>query len=157
MKKFLTNDFFQAIENESKIDWIEKKVTWASIFIWDKILVCQRTKDEFMPWLVELPSWNVEMNESLIEWLVREVKEETWLNINCVYSYVWYFDYLSWSWKKARQFNFLVTCDEWNVLINPDEHESYYLIDLDTINDFNISEKTKEIIKISFAIKNGIH
>lgn len=106
-----------------------------------------------MPWLVELPSGNVEENETLLEWLTREIKEETWLEVDTIDTYLWHFDYTSWSWKKTRQLNFLVTCKPWTIVLNPSEHEKYYLIGMNDLGNFDVSKEMNEILTLAFETR----
>ena len=52
--------------------------------------------------LVKLPSETVDLNESLIEALSREVTEETGLKITKIDSYLGFFDYISGAGKKNK-------------------------------------------------------
>ena len=49
---------------------------------------------------MELPSGTLDLNESLIEALAREVTEETGLKITKIDSYLGFFDYIFRSGKK---------------------------------------------------------
>ena len=137
----------QAVDR-ALIDGIQKKVAWAVIMINWKILLCKRTEDEFMPWLIELPSGNIDSWESIIDWLCREVYEETWLEVDSIEYYIWRFDYTSWSGKKARQFNFIVNCKSGDIKLNPQEHSEYFLIEPSDIpaTELKISESTKKVL-----------
>ena len=70
----------------------------------------------------------------------EEVKEETNLDIKKVVSYVNYFDYLSGSNKKCRQFNFKVEVTGGPIILT--EHDTYKWIDLEDFVKYN-----KEICK----------
>ena len=67
-----------------------------------------RKTDDFMGGIDELPSGNMEKGENIYAALIREVKEETNLDIVNVKSYIGSFDYISGSGKKARQYNFVL-------------------------------------------------
>jgi 8-oxo-dGTP diphosphatase len=58
--------------------------------------------------------------------------------------YLGYFDYLSKSGRRTRQFNFKVTTEPGEIKINPAEH-SNFLISSD-LNGLNISEEVKKIL-----------
>lgn len=89
------------IEKDLLKDGIEKVVVGAVIFLSQETpLLLRRTASDFMGGLVELPSGTVDKGETLIEALVREVKEETGLSVASIDSYIGYFDYLSGSGKK---------------------------------------------------------
>ena len=68
----------------------------------------RRRQDDFMGGISELPSGVVEEGETLGEALVREVEEETGLELIRRGDYVGFFDYLAGSGRATRQFNFQV-------------------------------------------------
>ena len=61
-----------------------------------------RKIDDFMGGIDELPSGNMEKGENIYAALIREVKEETNLDIVNVKSYIGSFDYISGSGKKSK-------------------------------------------------------
>ncbi|MEU7146170.1 NUDIX hydrolase [Nocardia sp. NPDC046473] len=71
------------------------------------------TGRRFMGGIWEPPSGKVDPGEALDETLIREVKEETGLDVAGIRKYLGEFDYRSGSDKKCRQFNFTVdvVCD----------------------------------------------
>ena len=74
--------------------------------------------------------------------IIREIKEETNLDIKKVTSYIDQFDYLSGSSKKCRQFNFKVEVTGGPILLT--EHDSYKWISLNEIEtEKNISPEVK--------------
>jgi 8-oxo-dGTP diphosphatase len=88
------------------------------------VLLLKRPEDDFMGGIFELPSGKVEPGEAIDEALVREVKEETGLDLSLIREYIGCFDYQSGSGKKSRQFNFAVdvTAPE---PIELQEHDAY--------------------------------
>ncbi|MDD2495534.1 MAG: NUDIX hydrolase, partial [Tissierellia bacterium] len=98
-------DFFEVLEDKVKKDGIAKRVS-AGVIMNEKneILLLKRRDDDFMGGIYELPSGNVDLGESIQEGLVREIKEETDLNVDEIGMYINTFDYLSGSGKKSRQF-----------------------------------------------------
>lgn len=129
-----------------------KKIVVGGVILNQKneVLLLKRASDDFMGGLIELPSGTVDENETLIDALQREVKEETGLDAKEINEYLGSFDYLSSSRKKTRQLNFLVTVNKNNeVKLNEKEHSQYHWINLDSdeIDTLNISMKTKNIIK----------
>lgn len=73
-----------------------------------RILILRRKADDFMPGFWELPSGRLENGESFLLGLVREVKEETGLDLAVIHTLLGHFDYFSKSGKKTRQFTFWV-------------------------------------------------
>jgi 8-oxo-dGTP diphosphatase len=138
------NELLEQLKNKAQEDDIQKIVAGAVIILDNKILLLERANGEFKEGLIELPSGGVNDNETIIQGLIREVKEETGLKVISVTDYLGYFDYLSKSGRKTRQFNFKVITEPGEIKINPIEH-SRFLISND-FNGLNISEEVKKIL-----------
>ena len=148
----ISDELSDEFDSKIKDDGIQKVVAGAVISFSDgKILLLERTPDEFKGGLVELPSGGINQSESIIDGLTREIKEETGLDVSEIDRYLGYFDYHSSSGKKARQFNFAVSVKSGEVKVNPSEHSKFYLVEptVEELQKLNISEKTKEVIRIS--------
>lgn len=145
------NTILQKLKEEAKKDNVEKIVVGALIFKDKKILVVRRSVNEFLPGLIEIPSGKVDKGESIDEALIREVKEETNLDVIKIKNYVGNFDYQSQSGKKSRQLNFIAQV-EGSISLNPKEHDAFFLFDKNEILNYklNVSDKTKQIIISSF-------
>jgi len=155
----IDRDLIANLLNNLKVDDVQKVVVGGVIYDSNnRILLLKRVSDDFMGDLVELPSGTVDKDETLLDALQREVKEETSLDIQSIDKYIDSFDYFSSSGKKTRQLNFLLTCKTTHVKLNPKEHSAYYWIDInsDKINSLNISLETKNIIKKQKGKNNGI-
>jgi len=117
--------FYDLLVEKAKEDGIVKNVVGGIVMDNKKnVLILTRKADDFMGGIDELPSGGVKEGESLYDALVREVKEETNLDVENVSFYVNSFDYLSSSGKKTRQYNFVVkvkTEDD----IKLTEHDNY--------------------------------
>ena len=96
---------------EADLDGVVQLVVGAVVEDDGKVLLLKRPADDFMGGIFELPSGKVEPGEDLRTALVREVEEETGLQVAAATAYLGSFDYLSGSGKKSRQFNFVVTVD----------------------------------------------
>ncbi|MEV6717257.1 NUDIX domain-containing protein [Lentzea sp. NPDC051208] len=94
---------------EAEADEVAQLVVGAVVESEGKVLLLKRPADDFMGGIFELPSGKVELGEDLKTALVREVEEETGLQVAEATAYLGSFDYLSGSGKKSRQFNFVVT------------------------------------------------
>ena len=114
----------EQLSTEAKRDGVQQFVVGAVVQYDGKVLLLQRPEDDFMGGIFELPSGKVEGEEALDMALIREVKEETGLDVTTIHGYLGSFDYLSGSSKKSRQFNFAVdvTSPEPVVL---QEHDAY--------------------------------
>ncbi|MTJ15848.1 MULTISPECIES: NUDIX domain-containing protein [unclassified Dolichospermum] len=92
----------------------------------NELLLLQRDKDEFIGGLYELPSGGVEKGETLAEALVREVREETGLEVTHIGDFVNSFDYTT---KRglARQMNFITSVHCYTVSLSA-EHQDFMWI-----------------------------
>lgn len=135
--------FYDFLQNKAIEDGIEKFVVGAVITNEKgEIFLAKRKKDDFMGGIYEIPGGNAKKGEGIYETLIREIKEETNLDIKKVESYIDQFDYLSRSCKKCRQFNFKVTTTGGPILLT--EHDSYKWIELKEIdNEKEISPEVK--------------
>lgn len=111
-----------------------------------EILLLKRAPNEFLPGLVELPSGKVEPNETLTEALVREIKEETNLDVKSIDEYLGHFDYKSKSNTSTRQFNFEIHVRDYSKLKISEEHESAYWIKENEIDEYNTSDNIRHLI-----------
>lgn len=140
-------NFYEYLENRAKDDGIGKIVVGAVITNDnDEILLMKRKEDDFMGGIFEIPGGNAEDGEGIYEVLEREIKEETNFDLKRVISYINYFDYLSGSGKKSRQFNFKVEVTGGPIILT--EHDTYRWVNLDEIETQNVSDAVKESLII---------
>lgn len=116
----------------------------------NEVLIMSRKTDDFMGGIDELPSGNMEQGENIYESLVREVKEETNLDVVNVKSYIGNFDYISGSGKKARQYNFVIDVkNTGNIILT--EHDGYNWLTIEEIRkNSKITEEVKYILEICY-------
>ena len=139
--------FYKYLENKAKNEGISKIVIGAVITNKSgEILLMRRKKEDFMGGIFEIPGGNAEKGEGIQEVLAREIKEETNLDLKKVMTYINYFDYLSGSGKKCRQFNFKVEVTGGPIELT--EHDTYKWVRLDEIEAQNISDEVKECLII---------
>ncbi len=138
-------------------DGIEKLVVGGIIKNENKFLILSRKQDDFMGGIDEIPSGKLESGETLFEGVVREVKEETNLDVVQIDGYVDFFDYLSGSGKKSRQYNFIVSVKDFNN-IKLTEHDEFKWLDIKECNaNKKITFKTLTTINIAdFNLKNNL-
>lgn len=140
-------NFYEYLENRAKDNGVEKIVVGAVIMNDNgEILLMRRKEDDFMGGIFEIPGGNAEKGEGIYEVLAREIKEETNLDLKKVMTYINYFDYLSGSGKKCRQFNFKVEVKGGPIVLT--EHDTYKWVRLDEIEVQNVSEEVKECLII---------
>lgn len=115
-----------------------------------QVLIISRKTDDFMGGIDELPSGNMKQGENIYEALVREVKEETNLDVVNVKSYIGNFDYISGREKKARQYNFVLGVKNTeNIILT--EHDKYNWLTIEEIRKSNkITDEVKYILEICY-------
>ena len=153
MRNHVTGEQIAVLEQAIEDDNIQKVVVGAVILQNKKVLLVKRVANDFMGGLVELPSGGVDSNETILEALVRESKEETSLDLTSIDYYLGGFGYKSGSGKKARQLNFVVTSTG-ETKLNPAEHDQYFwLSPTDAkFNELNISEQTRNVVRKALTL-----
>lgn len=142
-------DFFEDLEKKGKKDGIMKRIAGGIISNENnEILFLKRKSDDFMGGILELPSGNVEEKETIDQGVVREVKEETGLEINKIGIFINAFDYLSRSGKKSRQYNFeAIVKKSDNIFLT--EHDEYRWLSYEEIQKSNeVTDEVKYTILI---------
>lgn len=116
----------------------------------NKVLMMSRKTDDFMGGIDELPSGNMEQGENIYDAIIREVKEETNLDVVNVKSYIGSFDYISGSGKKSRQYNFVLDVKNIeNIILT--EHDKYNWLTIEEIRKSSkITEEVKYILEICY-------
>ncbi|MET8779486.1 NUDIX domain-containing protein [Nocardia sp. NPDC004654] len=130
---------------DAQRDGVQQLVVGAVVHYDGKVLLLQRPADDFMGGLWELPSGKVDPGETIDQALIREVKEETGLDITGIRGYLGEFDYQSGSGKKSRQFNFAVDVADPEP-IQLTEHDAYTWITEG--EDPPVSEAVKEVLAL---------
>ncbi len=139
--------FCEYLANKAKNDGINKLVVGAVITNEKgEVLLMKRKQDDFMGRIFEIPGGNAEDGESIYDILKREIKEETNFDLTKVISYINYFDYLSRSGKKCRQFNFKVEVTGGPIVLT--EHDTYKWVKLDEIETQDVSNEIRECLMI---------
>src|ERR1700730_9794612 len=85
-----------------------------------QLLALDRPSADSWGGIEELPSGQVELGETLLDALERELEEETGLAPELVAGHLFSFDYRSASGKKTRQLNFLVVSNGAHVRTSPE-------------------------------------
>ncbi len=132
---------------------IERKIVAGVVANEGKILIIQRSSKEWLyPNLWELPSGKKEPLEPTEKAIIREVKEETGLNVSIIKVFS-VFDYQIGKENEIRdatQINFLVEPrGNIDVVLSP-EHQNFAWIGEDEINKYDLTEQTQRVIKQGF-------
>ncbi|WP_322759071.1 NUDIX hydrolase [Frankia sp. Cr2] len=128
---------------EAEEDGVQQFVVGAVVQHDDKVLLLQRPEDDFMGGIFELPSGKVEPGEALDTALIREVQEETGLDVDALGDYLGSFDYTSGSGKKSRQFNFAVDVTSPEP-IELQEHDAYTWTPIN--EELSVTDAVKDVL-----------
>lgn len=148
-------DFYSYLIEQAKKDGVQKLVA-GGIVLNDQraILVMTRKLDDFLGGIDELPSGHLENNETIVQALQREIKEETGMDILRIESYLNYFDYFSQSGKKTRQFNFVIIPTACSRVVLT-EHTAYrWQTAEQAVANPKITDEVKSCIRIFQANEN---
>ena len=139
--------FLDFLEDSAKKDDIDKFVVGAIITNQKgEILLVKRKQDDFLGGFFEIPGGNAEKGEGIYNTLVREIKEETNLDLKRIDKYINYFNYTSKSGKKCRQFNFKVEVEGDDIKLT--EHDTYKWIGLNEIEEQYVTPEMRECLVI---------
>jgi len=136
---------------------IIQKVTASGAVIKDgKILILQRAQDDdIFPGLWELPSGKKEPRESVYDAVVREIKEETDVDV-MVLDIIFTFNFEVEKPDEIKDFTQLVFLVEpvgdANVKIS-NEHQDFKWVSKEDLDNYNLSKETKEAINKAFEKK----
>ena len=124
----------------------------------DKVLLLQRSADEdIYPEMWELPSGKREFFESSHDSLIREIKEETGLDVKIIQPCS-VFEYKIEKPNEIRdstQINFIVTSDSSEVKIS-NEHQNFNWISEGEIEQCDMSDETKKTIRSAFNLHSKV-
>jgi 8-oxo-dGTP diphosphatase len=131
---------------------IQRVVVGGVVLKDNKALILKRHENEkILPGMWELPSGKLEFNEKPHEGIIREVKEETGIDAEVILPFD-VFDYMvekEDSKRHSVQINFLLKMTSETVKIS-DEHQDYAWVSKEELDNFKISEKTKNTLLKAF-------
>lgn len=143
----------QNLLNTAATQGIERVVVAAVIRDGDRVLLLERSPEDYLGGMFELPSGVVETRETLDEALRREVAEETGFALIGVDRYLGCFDYSSRSGRLTRQFNFLATV-QWTPVVTLSEHESFAWVDVEELAEYPVSQEVREVLLQALGCKD---
>jgi 8-oxo-dGTP diphosphatase len=134
---------------------VQKVVVGGVIFNDNKVLIVQRNSNEdVFPNLWELPSGKKEVLETADDALIREIFEETGIKVKIIMP----FDIFNYQIEKpdaikdSTQINYLVKLENNSEVKLSSEHQKFAWINEAEVDDYNLSESTKNTIKKAFTI-----
>ncbi len=135
---------------------IVQKIVLGGVVMRDgKMLILQRSRNEDVyPGIWEFPGGKREPLESSENSLLREIKEETSLNVKLIMPFS-VFDYQiekPGEIRDSTQINFLVAPIGDGKITLSEEHQAFAWITSKEIDEYNFTEETKNVIKKAFEI-----
>ena len=95
----------------------------------EEYVMIKRKNTWFLDWYYGLPSWHLNSNETITEWLIREMKEEIGITVTD-YELVHTANHFADNWSNYFLFFFLIKNYEWEIVNNePDKSEWIFYID----------------------------
>ncbi|MEC3978154.1 NUDIX hydrolase [Amycolatopsis sp. H20-H5] len=140
----IDSTILEQLTAQAAVDDVQQLVVGAVVQDGDTVLLLQRPLDDFMGGIFELPSGKVEPDEALDAALIREVKEETGLEVTAIEDYLGHFDYASGSGQKSRQFTFAVVVNAVEPVVL-EEHDDYQWAALG--GDLPVTDAVKDVIQ----------
>lgn len=142
--------FYDILQSEAVADRIHRIVVGGVVKKEDKFILLERQSDEFMDGIFEIPSGKMEFGETIDNCLIRQIKEEIGCDIKKVRKYLGYFDYLSNTGHKVRQFNFLIDLnDNCDMMLSKEHKKIEYLTMHDCEFCSNISDELMFILNLA--------
>ncbi len=130
----------------ARAEGVSRFVVGAVLMRHQTILLLRRIPSDFMGGIYELPSGKVEHRESLGEALLRELKEETSLELARMEQYVGSIDYFSKAGEPTRQFNFIARVSDYSG-IRLTEHDDYVWAGKSQLEQLPMSEETRDTVQ----------
>ena len=129
---------------------IDRLVVAAVIREGDKVLLLERSPEDYLGGLFELPGGVVEPGETLHKALRREVAEETGLIVAALDRYLGGFDYRSQGGRLTRQFNFQLTAPETPAIILSG-HARFAWVRIAELAPYPVSPEVRDLLGRVFA------
>ncbi len=114
----------QELRRQAIADGITHLSTGVAVVSGGKVLAVRRAASDFLGGSYELPGGGIEPGETFHAAVIREVKEETGLDVTEVLGMFPGFDYTTPNKPSVRQYNFLVRTSHAHVVLSP-EHDQY--------------------------------
>jgi 8-oxo-dGTP diphosphatase len=134
---------------KAKEDGVTHFATGIAVFQDGKLLVVRRVAhDDFLAGEWELPGGGVDAGESIEQGAVRELKEETNLDVEKMIGTFEGFDYTTPKKPKVRQINFKVSVKPGDISLT--EHDMYKWITVDEIKELKTNDVMQNCLVNAF-------
>ncbi len=131
----------------AKADGIEKFATGVAVLKGGKVLVVRRVPNDYLGGMYELPGGSVDPGESIDEGAKRELLEETGLVATELVATFGGFDYKTPKPTSVRQFNFVANVEDFEVKLDPDEHDEYKWVGLAELESLQTTDVMRRVIE----------
>jgi 8-oxo-dGTP diphosphatase len=140
----------ETIRRQAKSDGITHISTGVAVVENDKILVVRRVAhDDTLAGEWELPGGGVDGGETIEQGAIRELREETGLEVDKVIGTFEGFDYTTSKKPKARQINFKVIVKSGEIQLT--EHDRYRWVTTDDIPELKTNSIMQDCLYRAFA------
>lgn len=138
-----------AIRKQAQADGVTHFTTGVAVFHNNKMLVVRRVShDDTLGGEWELPGGGVDPGETIEQCVIRELHEETSLEVDKIIGVFTGFDYTTMKKPKARQINFKATIKPGEIQLT--EHDTYRWIEVDDIPDLKTNKVMQECLYNAF-------
>lgn len=114
----------------------------------NKVLITKRSKhDNYFPLAWDIPGGSVDMGETVVEALIREVKEETNIVVTPIKPIYVHAD-LTWvPDKQLIQIVYQCACNGGDIILDQEEHDEYQWVAYDDIGKFECIAFLENLLK----------
>lgn len=139
----------ETIRQKASEDGVTHFATGIAVFKDGKLLVVRRVAhDDFLAGEWELPGGGVDDGETIEQGAIRELKEETNLDVEQVLGTFQGFDYATPRKPKVRQFNFRVSVRNDDIVLT--EHDAFQWIAADEIPNLGTNAIMQNCLERAF-------
>lgn len=142
------------IRASAQEDGVTHLATGIAAFRDGKLLLVRRAAHDFLGGNFELPGGGVDEGETIDESVRREFFEETGLTVREILGTFEGFDYVTDRKPKARQVNVLVTVEDGDVTLSPDEHDTFRWASPADYVDLPMSDKMRVTVECAFGAQS---
>lgn len=140
----------KVVRQQGELDGVTNFTTGIAVFQKGKLLVVRRTaEDDVLAGEWELPGGGVDPGETIEQGAIRELLEETNLEVDKILNTFNGFDYTTLKKPKARQINFKVTVKSGDIKLT--EHDMYRWIYVTEIPSLKTNKVMQNCLSKAFA------
>lgn len=140
----------EAIRKHAEIDGVTHFATGVAVVQDGTVLVVRRVPEDTLGGEWELPGGGVDTGETIEQGAIRELREETGLEVDKVLGTFEGFDYTTPRKPKVRQINFMVTVKSGAIQLEPTEHDEYRWIASSDIPSLEATAEMQQCLQEAF-------